>query len=92
MLVKTLPARDFIKNYGSVADSVTAGEPVRVTKHGRTAYYMVPPSANIEEILREMARERLTKIMSEAKSTPAATALSDDELSALINANENASA
>ena len=87
--MKTLAARDFIKNYGSVADSVAAGEPVRVTKHGRTAYYMVPPSANIEELLRAMAQERFIKIMSEAKSAPAAAALSDDELNALIIANAN---
>jgi len=87
MVVKSFPSREVIKNYGTVADMVTAGEPVRVTKHGRTAYYMLPPSDFAEDFLKRMAAARFVKIMNEATTTPAAGALSDEELTALNNAN-----
>lgn len=85
--MKTYPSREIIKNYGTVADMVAAGEPVRVTKHGRTAYYMVPPSDFAEDFLKRLAAARFVKIMNEAISTPAAAALTDDELTALNHAN-----
>lgn len=87
MAVKSYPSREIIKNYGTVADMVAAGEPVRVTKHGRTAYYMIPPSDFAEDFLKRIAAARFVKIMNEAITTPAAAALSDDDLTALNNAN-----
>jgi prevent-host-death family protein len=83
----TYAARDLIKKYGSIADRVSAGEPVCVTKHGRTAFYMVPPSFNIEELLEQAAVARFLNIMKEAKPTAAATALSDEALTDLLDAN-----
>ena len=77
MAVKTYPSRELIKNYGTVADMVAAGEPVRVTKHGRTAYYLVPPSDFDDDFLTRLAAARFVNIMNEAISTPAAAALTD---------------
>ena len=56
MTVKSYPSREIIKNYGTVADMVAAGEPVRVTKHGRTAYYMIPPSDFAEGLFNSTCR------------------------------------
>ncbi len=87
MVVKSYPSREIIKHYGTVADMVAAGEPVRVTRHGRTAYYMIPPGDLSEDLLKHITSARFVKIMNEAITTPAAAALSDDDLTALNDAN-----
>jgi antitoxin (DNA-binding transcriptional repressor) of toxin-antitoxin stability system len=87
MNVKTFAARELIKNFGAVTNIVSSGESVRVTKHGRTAYFIIPPTEVSEDFLRRQAVTRFVTIMNEARPTIAAQALSDDELTDLVNAN-----
>ena len=85
--MKTLSSREVQKNFGSVADLVTSGESVRVTRYGRTTFFMIPDSGDTEEILRRIAGERLAKLLRESKSTEAAKSLTLDEVNSLINGN-----
>ena len=82
--MKTLTSRDVQKNFGSVADMVSAGENIRVTKYGRPAFFIIPETTDTEEILRRMAGRRLSKMLKNATPTAAAAELSQADVNKLI--------
>ncbi len=83
--MQTLTSRDVQKNFGPVADMVAAGQCVRVTKYGRPAFLIIPESEDSDEILRRVAGRRLTGMLKGASATPAAKALSQDDVQRLID-------
>lgn len=83
--MQTLTSRDAQKNFGSVADMVAAGQGVRVTKYGSPAFLIIPESEDSDEILRRVASRRLTGLMKSGAATPAAKALSPDDVRQLID-------
>jgi antitoxin (DNA-binding transcriptional repressor) of toxin-antitoxin stability system len=85
MAMKTLSSREVQKNFGSVADMVSAGENVRVTKYGRPAFFIIPETSDTEELLRRMAGRRLSKILRNSTPTPAASALTQVDVNKLID-------
>ena len=82
--MRTLTSREVQKNFGAVADIVSAGESVRVTKYGRPAFFIVPETAETEEILRQMAGMRLTRILKGTAPSSAAQALTQKAVNQLI--------
>ena len=85
MTMKTLSSREVQKNFGSVADLVSAGENIRVTKYGRPAFFIIPETSDTEELLRRMAGRRLSKILRSSTPTSAATALTQVDVNKLID-------
>jgi antitoxin (DNA-binding transcriptional repressor) of toxin-antitoxin stability system len=83
--VQTLTSRDVQKNFGPVADMVATGQGVRVTKYGRPAFLIIPESEDSDEILRRVAGRRLTGMLKGGVATPAARALSPDDVRQLID-------
>ena len=82
--MKTISSREVQKNFGTVADMVAAGETVRITRHGRPAFLLIPDTGDAEEILRELAARRLARLLQQAGSTPAAAQLSQQDINRLI--------
>ena len=82
--MKTLSSREVQKNFGSVADLVTSGESVRVTKYGRPAFIIIPENSDTQEILRRVAGMRLSKLLNTSQSTEAAKSLSQEDVNQLI--------
>ena len=82
--MKTLSSREVQKNFGSVADLVTSGESVRVTKYGRPAFFIIPENADTQEILRRVAGMRLSKLLNTSQPTGAAKSLSQEDVNQLI--------
>lgn len=82
--MKTLSSREVQKNFGAVTDLVSAGESVRVTKHGRPAFFIVPETGDTEEILHRMAGARLTRLLKAATPTNAAQALTQAQVNQMI--------
>lgn len=82
--MKTLTSREVQKHFGAVADMVAAGEGVRITRHGRPAFLLIPDQGDAEDILRHVAARRLARMLQEAAPTDAAKALSQDDINALI--------
>jgi antitoxin (DNA-binding transcriptional repressor) of toxin-antitoxin stability system len=82
--MKTLSSREVQKNFGSVADLVSAGENIRVTKYGRPAFFIIPETSDTEELLRRIAGRRLSKLLGSSKPTQAANALSQADVNKLI--------
>ena len=83
--MQTLTSRDVQKNFGSVADMVAAGQSVRVTKYGRPAFLIIPESEDSDEILRRVSSRRLIGLLKSGTATPAAKALSPDDVRQLID-------
>ena len=83
--MQTLTSRDVQKNFGPVVDMVAAGQGVRVTKYGRPAFLIIPESEDSDEILRRVASRRLTGLLRSGVATPAAKALSTDDVRQLID-------
>lgn len=83
--MQTVSSRDVQKNFGAMTDLVAAGQGVRVTKHGRPAFLIIPESSESDEILRRVAGRRLITMLKSAQVTPAAKALSADEVRQLID-------
>ena len=83
--MQTLTSRDVQKNFGPVADMVAAGQSVRVTKYGRPAFLIIPESEDSDEILRRVAGRRLSRLLKSGEATPAAKALSPDNVRELID-------
>jgi prevent-host-death family protein len=83
--MQTLTSRDVQKNFGPVADMVAAGQSVRVTKYGRPAFLIIPESEDSDEILRRVAGRRLSRLLKNGEATPAAKALSPDDVRELID-------
>ncbi len=83
--MQTLTSREVQKNFGPVADMVAAGQCIRVTKYGRPAFLIIPESEDSDEILRRVAGRRLVGMLKGAVATPAAAALSSDEVQQLID-------
>jgi antitoxin (DNA-binding transcriptional repressor) of toxin-antitoxin stability system len=83
--MKTLSSREVQKNFGSVADLVSSGESVRVTKYGRPAFLIIPETSDSDEILRRLAGNRLSKMLQESQPTEAAKSLSQDDVNALVS-------
>ncbi|MDR0674481.1 MAG: type II toxin-antitoxin system prevent-host-death family antitoxin [Zoogloeaceae bacterium] len=69
--MKTISSREVQKNFGSVADRVAAGESVRITRHGRPAFLLIPDTGDGEEILQELAARRLARMLRQAAPAPA---------------------
>lgn len=82
--MKTLSSREVQKNFGTVADLVTSGESVRVTKYGRPAFFIIPENSDTEEILRRVAGMRLSKLLDAAQPAEAAKSLSQEDVNKLI--------
>jgi antitoxin (DNA-binding transcriptional repressor) of toxin-antitoxin stability system len=85
MTMKTLSSREVQKNFGSVADLVSSGENIRVTKYGRPAFFIIPETSDTEEILRRMAGKRLSKMLRNSTPTAAASVLSQVDVNTLID-------
>lgn len=83
--MQILTSREVQKNFGPVADMVAAGQCVRVTKYGRPAFLIIPESEDSDEILRLVAGRRLTGMLKGGVATPAAKALSPDDIRQLID-------
>ena len=83
--MQTLTSRDVQKNFGPVVDMVAAGQCVRVTKYGRPAFLIIPESEDSDEILRRVSSRRLTGLLKSGVATPAAKALSSDDVRQLID-------
>jgi prevent-host-death family protein len=69
--MRTISSREMQKNFGSVADRVAAGESVRITRHGRPAFLLIPDTGDGEEILQELAARRLARMLRQAAPAPA---------------------
>ena len=76
--------------FGKLLDTAQR-EPVAITRHGRTAAFVVSPR-DMEEILRERDRRRKAVARFDARSrkarksmTPAAAALTDEEVNRLVH-------
>jgi antitoxin (DNA-binding transcriptional repressor) of toxin-antitoxin stability system len=82
--MKTLSSREVQKNFGSVADLVSSGEHIRVTKYGRPAFFIIPETSDTEEILRRMAGKRLSNMLKNDTPTAAASALTQADVNKLI--------
>ncbi|MBW7899878.1 MAG: type II toxin-antitoxin system Phd/YefM family antitoxin [Rhodocyclaceae bacterium] len=82
--MKTISSRDVQKSFGAVADMVAAGEAVRITRHGRPAFLLIPDSGDAEEIVRELAARRLARMLQQAQPTSAARELSQEDINRLI--------
>ena len=83
--MQTLTSRDVQINFGAVADMVAAGQCVRVAKYGRPAFLIIPESEDSDEILRRVSSRRLTGLLKSGAATPAAKALSNDDVRQLID-------
>ncbi|MFT4195422.1 type II toxin-antitoxin system Phd/YefM family antitoxin [Ottowia sp.] len=86
--MKTLSSREVQKNFGAVADMVAAGEGVRITRHGRPAFVLIPDMGDTEELLRELAARRLGRMLRQAQPTPEAQALTQQDINRLIAGDE----
>ena len=82
--MKTFSSREVQKNFGTVADLVSAGENIRVTKYGRPAFFIIPETSDTEELLRRIAGRRLSNLLGSSTPTPAASALSQADVNKLI--------
>ena len=82
--MKTISSREVQKNFGTVADMVAAGESVRITRHGRPAFLLIPDTGDAEDILRELAARRLERLLQQARPTPAAADFSQQDINRLI--------
>ena len=82
--MKTLSSREVQKNFGAVADMVAAGEGVRITRHGRPAFVLIPDTGDTEALLRELAARRLARMLEQAQPTPSARALTQQDINRLI--------
>jgi antitoxin (DNA-binding transcriptional repressor) of toxin-antitoxin stability system len=85
MVMQTLTSREVQKNFGSVADLVSAGETVRVTRYGRPAFLIIPETKDTEEVLRRIAGKKLIAKLKNAKPNAAAEALTQEEVNKLID-------
>ncbi|MDO4683577.1 MAG: type II toxin-antitoxin system prevent-host-death family antitoxin [Lautropia sp.] len=86
--MKTLSSREVQKNFGAVADMVAAGEGVRITRHGRPAFLLIPDTGDAEELLRAFAARRLARLLETATPNEAAQALSQEQINQLIAEND----
>jgi prevent-host-death family protein len=84
--MKTVSSRDVQKNFGAVADRVAAGESVRITRHGRPAFLLIPDTGDAEDILRELAARKLTHMLQQAQPMSAAQTLMQQGINQLIDA------
>ena len=82
--MKTLSSREVQKNFGTVADLVTSGESVRVTKYGRPAFFIIPENSDTEEILRLVAGMRLSALIQTSQPSDAVTPLSQAQVNTFI--------
>jgi prevent-host-death family protein len=69
--MRTISSREMQKNFGSVVDRVAAGESVRITRHGRPAFLLIPDTGDGEDILRELAARKLAHMLQQAQPAPA---------------------
>ncbi|MEN9582673.1 MAG: Antitoxin Phd YefM, type toxin-antitoxin system [Candidatus Parcubacteria bacterium] len=83
--MQTITSREVQKNFGAVADLVSAGETVRVTRYGRPAFLILPETGDTEEILRRIAGRKLIAKLRNAKPNAAAEALTQEEVNKLID-------
>jgi antitoxin (DNA-binding transcriptional repressor) of toxin-antitoxin stability system len=83
--MQTLSSREVQKNFGSVAHLVGAGQCVKVTRHGRPAFFMLPHGEETEALLRQLAANRLARSLRDASATEAAKNLSFDDVGKLID-------
>lgn len=90
--MKTISSREVQKNFGTVADIVAAGDAVRITRHGRPAFLLIPDTGDAEEIVRELAARRLTRMLQQAQPSAAAQALSQQDINLLIADDEGPAA
>lgn len=82
--MKTLTSREVQKNFGAVADMVAAGEGVRITRHGRPAFLLIPDTGDAEELLRELSARRLARLLKAASPAEAARELDQETINQLI--------
>lgn len=83
--MRVVTAREFQKNFGTYTDLVLSGESVRITKHGRPAYTLVPESSDPADIERRAAADQLSSLLKTAKTSEAAKGLGFDDIAALID-------
>jgi prevent-host-death family protein len=83
-MLQTIPSRELQKNFGKFVDIVKAGECISITQYNRPAFYIVPQNADTEELVRRIAGRRLIRMLSESPVSKAATALSQDDVNALV--------
>jgi prevent-host-death family protein len=83
--MRTISSREMQKNFGSVADLVSAGENVRITRHGRPAFLLIPDTGDAEEILRELAARKLAHLPCQAQPAPAAQTLTRQDIDRLTD-------
>ena len=84
--MKELSSHDVQKNFGAIADLVKAGESIRVTYDGQSAFMMIPETADTQELLRRLAGKRLARMLEESAPNAAARALTQQEVNGLIHA------
>jgi prevent-host-death family protein len=78
--MKTVSSREVQKNFGTVADMVAAGESVRITRHGRPAFLLIPDTGDAEDILRALAARKLTHMLQQEQPAPAAQTLAPPDI------------
>jgi prevent-host-death family protein len=83
-MLQTIPSRELQKNFGKFVDIVKAGECISITQYNRPAFYIVPQNADTEELVRRIAGRRLIRMLNESPVSEAATALSQDDVNALV--------
>jgi antitoxin (DNA-binding transcriptional repressor) of toxin-antitoxin stability system len=83
--VKTVTSREVQKNFGAIADFVSSGESVRVTKYGRPGFFIVPENDETAEMMRKLAGRRMVTRLQSLKPTSAALALSQDDINQLVD-------
>jgi len=84
MTIKILSSREVRKNFGSVADLVSSGEAIRVTKYGRPAFIIIPETKYTVEILRRIAGRRLSDMLKNSMPNVSASNLSQQDVNKLI--------
>jgi prevent-host-death family protein len=83
--MRVMSSRELQKSFGMVANWVTAGESVRVTKHGRPAFFIIPENEDSQDLVRQMAANRLSQSLATATSSVAAKALTFDDVGKMID-------
>ncbi len=82
--MKTMTSGEAQQNFSAVVDCATAGESVRVTRHGRPGVYVIAEDEASSELVRKLAARRMMARIQSLPPTEAAKSLTRDDVNRLI--------
>lgn len=86
MSMKVIASADAQKNFGIVADWVAAGESVRVTRYGRSAFLILPETEETSQVARKLAGRRMMHHLKSSPRSAEAATLTQNQINKMIDA------